>query len=70
MKAYKHKEGTTIILDDNRLFYLTYEPSFKISFKGKINEKYQPTGKRMKLSQQQHAIFKNIIKVNFDQKTM
>lgn len=66
MKAYKQKNQTTIIDTDNRLFELTYLPTFKIKFLGKVNPiKYQPSGKPMKLSQQQHAIFKNIIQTNY-----
>lgn len=66
MKAYKQKNQTTIIDTDNRLFELTYLPIFKIKLCGKIDpSKYHPTGKPMKLSQQQHAIFKNIIQTNY-----
>jgi len=72
MQAYQTNQATTLIDDDNSLFYLTYSPTFKIEYKGKVNNKYRPEGKAMKLSRQQHAIFKNIIKVNFglSQKTM
>jgi len=65
MKAFHHNQATSLIDDDSSLFYLTYKPTFKIEYKGKVNDKYRPEGKAMKLSQQQHAIFKNIIKVNF-----
>jgi hypothetical protein len=65
MQAYQHPQATTIITDDSRLFYLTYKPTFKIEYKGKVNSKYRAEGKAMKISRQQEAIFKNIIKVNF-----
>jgi hypothetical protein len=65
MQAYQTNQSTTLIDDDNSLFFLTYKPTFKIEYKGKVNNKYRPEGKAMKISRQQHAIFKNIIKVNF-----
>jgi hypothetical protein len=65
MQAYQHPQATTIITDDFSLFYLTYKPTFKIEYKGKVNSKYRAEGKAMKISRQQEAIFKNIIKVNF-----
>jgi len=65
MKAYQTNQATTLIDDDSSLFYLTYSPTFKIEYKGKVNDKYRPEGKAMKIGRQQHAIFKNIIKVNF-----
>ena len=66
MKAYKQKNQTTIIDTNNRLFTLSYLPTFKIKFCGKVDpNKYQPTGKPMKLTQQQHAIFRNIIQTNY-----
>lgn len=66
MKAYKQKNQTTIIDTDNRLFELTYLPTFKVKFLGKVNpNKYRPIGKPIKLSQQQHAIFRNIIQTNY-----
>jgi len=72
MKAYHHNQATTLINDDSSLFFLTYKPTFKIEYKGKVNNKYRPEGKVTKISRQQEAIFKNIIKVNFglSQKTM
>ncbi len=72
MQAFNHPQATTIITDDFRLFYLTYKPTFKIEYKGKVNNKYRAEGKAMKISSQQEAIFRNIIKVNFglSQKTM
>ena len=66
MKVYKQKNQTTIIDTDNSLFTINYLPIFKVKFLGKVNpNKYQPTGKPMKLSQQQHAIFRNIIQTNY-----
>jgi hypothetical protein len=65
MQAYQTNQTTTLIDDDNSLFFLTYKPTFKIEYKGKVNNKYRAEGKAMKISRQQEAIFKNIIKVNF-----
>jgi len=65
MQAYQTNQATTLIDNDNSLFFLTYSPTFKIEYKGKVNNKYRAEGKAMKISRQQHAIFKNIIKVNF-----
>ena len=72
MQAYQHNQATTLIDDDNSLFFLTYKPTFKIEYKGKVNNKYRAEGKAMKISRQQHAIFRNIIKIKFglSQKTM
>lgn len=72
MQAYQTNQATTLINDDFSLFYLTYKPTFKIEYKGKVNNKYRAEGKAMKISSQQEAIFRNIIKVNFglSQKTM
>jgi hypothetical protein len=66
MQAYSHNQATTLINDDSSLFFLTYSPTFKIEYKGKVNDKYRAEGKAMKISRQQEAIFKNIIKVNFN----
>jgi hypothetical protein len=65
MQAYQTNQATTLIDDDNSLFFLTYSPTFKIKYKGKVNDKYRAEGKAMKISRQQEAIFRNIIKVNF-----
>jgi signal transduction protein with GAF and PtsI domain len=65
MQAYQTNQATTLIDNDNSLFFLTYSPTFKIEYKGKVNNKYRAEGKAMKISRQQEAIFKNIIKVNF-----
>jgi hypothetical protein len=65
MQAYQTNQATTLINDDNSLFYLTYKPQFKIEYKGKVNDKYRAEGKAMKISRQQEAIFRNIIKINF-----
>jgi hypothetical protein len=65
MQAYQHNQATTLIGDDSSLFYLTYKPTFKIEYKGKVNSRYRAEGKAIRLSRQQHAIFRNIIKVNF-----
>jgi len=65
MQAYQTPPATTIIADNNSLFFLTYSPTFKIEYKGKVNNKYRAEGKAMKVSRKQEAIFRNIIKVNF-----
>ena len=67
MKLYYHKEfrSNTLIFED-LLFYLTYEPKFRIKFCGKIEaKKYQPTGKPKRLTDKQKAIYKNIININY-----